>query len=119
MFHLLLLASFLAQDKPPEKCSVSGTVVDSITGQPLGKVDLALVASERFQTAVTTTDAKGQFRVVDRTSTSAILPVSIPNWSESTARISYFRRSTIRLISTSPIKFVGGPRPAHPHLRRA
>ena len=68
MAPLLLLAFVLsAQDKPPEKCSLSGTVVNSVTGEPLNKVDLVLVPTERSNriAAVTTSDSEGRFTMVD------------------------------------------------------
>jgi len=37
---LLLPLLLLAQDKPPEKCTISGTVVNYVTGEPLDKVDI-------------------------------------------------------------------------------
>jgi len=64
---ILLLAFFLhPQDKPPEKCAISGTVVDALTGQPLDKVDVWVDASgeDRFQpTATSPADAKGNFTI--------------------------------------------------------
>jgi hypothetical protein len=68
MTPLLLLAFVLsAQDKPPEKCSLSGTVVSSVTGEPLNKVDLVLEPVERSShpQAVTTSDSEGRFAMVD------------------------------------------------------
>lgn len=67
MTSILILALFLAQlAAPPEKCSLSGTVVDSLTGLPLGKVE---VVAERIGTkdpgASTATDAKGNFLIVE------------------------------------------------------
>ncbi len=55
------------QDKPPEKCSLSGTVVDSITGEPLNKVALWLEPfnGEAATLVTTTSDAKGHFALVD------------------------------------------------------
>ncbi len=64
----LLLALFLhPQERPPDKCSLSGTVVDSVTGDALGKVNLSLEPLRREDTpsATTTTDAKGHFTLVD------------------------------------------------------
>ena len=70
---LLLVCSLLLffQDQPPEKqqdklsekCSLSGTVVDSLTGEPLNKVTLWLepVGQDGATAATTTSDAKGQF----------------------------------------------------------
>jgi protocatechuate 3,4-dioxygenase beta subunit len=68
MLPLAILALLLPlQDTPSEKCSLSGTVVDSVTGAPLNKVELRLEPIERQAThvAVTTTDAKGRFAMVD------------------------------------------------------
>src|SRR5947208_5995132 len=63
---LLLSLLFLPQDKPPEKCSLSGTVIDSVTGEPLNKVALRLEAINREAAAATTiSDAKGHFVLVD------------------------------------------------------
>jgi len=57
---LLLSLLFLPQDRPPEKCSLSGTVIDSVTGEPLNKVALRLEAINREAAAATTvSDAKG------------------------------------------------------------
>jgi 5-hydroxyisourate hydrolase-like protein (transthyretin family) len=64
---VLILALLLAQQTtPPEKCSLSGTVVDSTTGQPLDRV--RVVAEHRHGDepgASTTTDAKGEFELVE------------------------------------------------------
>jgi hypothetical protein len=67
MVAVLLLALLLvAQDKPPEKCSLSGTVVDSVTGKPLGKVGFWLAPMGRDgPVAETTSDADGHFAMVD------------------------------------------------------
>ena len=68
MTSLLIVALLFAQQTapPPEKCTLSGTVVDSITGMPLGK---AIVVAERGNggddDASTTTDAKGHFVMID------------------------------------------------------
>jgi protocatechuate 3,4-dioxygenase beta subunit len=53
----------LAQDKPPEKGTLSGTVVNYVTGEPLDKVDIETeVAGTRGGSAgSTTTDANGHF----------------------------------------------------------
>ncbi len=61
-----LLAFLLAppQDKPPEKCTISGTVVDALTHQPLNKVTMALDTSgaDHYDPLATAeTDAKGNF----------------------------------------------------------
>ncbi|HEY4085882.1 MAG TPA: carboxypeptidase-like regulatory domain-containing protein [Bryobacteraceae bacterium] len=67
MTSVLVLALVLAQQAtPPEKATLSGTVVDSITGQPLDKV--RVIADHRHSEepgASTTTDSKGEFTLVD------------------------------------------------------
>ena len=68
MSPLLILALFLPwQNQPSEKCSLSGTVVNSVTGEPLNKVDLRLEPFNRQAThvAVTKSDAGGRFALVD------------------------------------------------------
>ena len=67
MTSVLIAALLLAQQAtPPEKCSISGTVMDSITGLPLSKVYLvAAHPSGRDASASTTTDAAGKFRMVN------------------------------------------------------
>ena len=64
---LLFALLFQTPDRPSDKCSLSGTVVDSVTGDPLGKVNLSLEPLRREDTtsATTTTDAKGHFTLVD------------------------------------------------------
>jgi hypothetical protein len=64
---LILALLLLPQDHPSEKCSISGTVVDSVTGEPLNKVELGLVPLDRQAThvAVTRSDAEGGFAMVD------------------------------------------------------
>jgi hypothetical protein len=63
-FLLLLL---LVQDKPPEKCTLSGTVVNYVTGEPLDKVEItAEGAGPRGGGAgVTTSDAQGHFSLTN------------------------------------------------------
>src|ERR1041385_4850233 len=47
---LLLLAFALsAQEKPPETCVLSGTVVNSVTGERLNKVEVRLESAGRRQ----------------------------------------------------------------------
>ena len=68
MSPLLILALFLPlQSQPSAKCSLSGTVVDSVTGEPLNKVDLRLEPLNREATheAVTQSDGEGRFALVD------------------------------------------------------
>src|SRR5262245_53564761 len=66
-FIALLAFFFAPQDRPAEKCTLSGSVVDSVTGAPLNKVDLRaeLVDDKDSAAASTTTDAKGNFTLVD------------------------------------------------------
>jgi protocatechuate 3,4-dioxygenase beta subunit len=62
----LLLAFFLAaQDKAPEKCTVSGSVVNSMSGEPLSRVDIFAVPEGSGTLSTTTTDSKGNFTLVD------------------------------------------------------
>ena len=68
MSPLLILALFLPlQQQPSAKCSLSGTVVNSVTGELLNKVDLRLEPLNRQATpvAVTTSDGDGRFALVD------------------------------------------------------
>ena len=64
---ILLLALFLApQDQPSGKCTISGAVVDALTGQPLAKVTVSVDTSgeERPKpTATTAADAQGNFTI--------------------------------------------------------
>lgn len=65
----LLLALFLipqdnpAQDKPPEKCTLSGLVTDSATGATLNKVEIFVesLQNPREPVATANADAKGNF----------------------------------------------------------
>jgi hypothetical protein len=63
----LILAMFFAQQvKPAETCTLSGTVVDSVTGLPISKVEVvAEHPTGRDTGASTETDAKGHFVMVD------------------------------------------------------
>ncbi len=68
MKFFLLFAFLLApQDKPPEKCTLSGTVVNAVTGEPLSKVLILAEGggSESGATPSTTSDAKGNFTLVN------------------------------------------------------
>lgn len=68
MSPLLILALFLPlQNQPSAKCSLFGTVVNSVTGKPLNKVDLRLEPLNRQAThvAVTKSDGDGRFALVD------------------------------------------------------
>ena len=68
MSPLLILALFLPwQSQPSAKCSLSGTVVNSVTGEPLNKADLRLEPLDRQAThaAVTKSDGEGRFALVD------------------------------------------------------
>lgn len=61
----LLLVALVAETIP--RCSVSGTVVDSVTGKGLAKVDVTLAPIDRLthHSATTTTDGEGRFSMVD------------------------------------------------------
>jgi Carboxypeptidase regulatory-like domain len=68
MASVLLLAFLLvAQDKPADKCTLSGTVTDSLTGAPLNKVQVVVepLGNSNGPLAVASTDAKGIFSMVD------------------------------------------------------
>jgi len=59
-------AQQLAQEKPPEKCVVEGTVVAAATGEPLKKARLALMKAEsrdfgRDRPYTASSDASGRF----------------------------------------------------------
>ena len=67
-FAFLAMLSLAPQDRPPEKCSVSGTVVDSVTGRSLDKVTLLLRPLDSWfaaPAAFTTSDQKGNFSLSD------------------------------------------------------
>ena len=57
---------FAPQNKPPEVCTISGFVVDSVAGVPLNKVQVLAqkAANDRSAPAYATTDAKGAFTLV-------------------------------------------------------
>jgi len=64
LFALLLAAA--AQDQPPQTCTLSGHAINSVTGAPLGKVEVLAEAADRdAPPASTTTDAKGNFTLVE------------------------------------------------------
>jgi hypothetical protein len=60
VFFLLPLL-LLAQDQPPAQCVISGTVVNSITAEPLDKVDIEAEPSGKGAPATAATDAQGHF----------------------------------------------------------
>jgi hypothetical protein len=65
MLVILMLALLVPwQDRAPEKRSLSRTVVSSVTGEALNKVDLRLEPVDRQAThvAVTRSDAQGHRR---------------------------------------------------------
>src|SRR5580693_8821378 len=63
---VLVLALFLAlQDKPPEKCTLSGSVVSSATDEPLNHVEIFAEPIGDGAPATTTADGKGNFTLVD------------------------------------------------------
>jgi protocatechuate 3,4-dioxygenase beta subunit len=55
------------QETPADKCTVSGTVTDAVTGQPLSKVEIQAegLGSDENPTPFTTTDAHGSFTLVN------------------------------------------------------
>lgn len=57
----------LQQGPPPEMCSLSGTVVDSVTGAPLNKVELRLEPLDRqaAHVAAARSDTGGRFAMVN------------------------------------------------------
>jgi hypothetical protein len=64
--RIALLAFLLsAQDAPPDLCQLSGSVVNSITGEALNHVQLFADRVEGGPTARTSTDAKGNFTLID------------------------------------------------------
>jgi hypothetical protein len=64
LLPLLLLALFA---DPPADCSISGTVVDSVTGEGLAKVEVTLLPFDRLEhpASVTSTDAAGRFSITE------------------------------------------------------
>ncbi len=62
-----ILAFFLVvQDHPTQTCALSGTVVNSLTGAPLGKVELMAEGTQGGIPPFSTyTDAKGNFAMVN------------------------------------------------------
>src|SRR6188768_740532 len=65
MIPLLLAFWFAPQEKPVEKATLSGTVVNSVTREPLSKVTVLAEPAVRGAAASTTTDANGRFELVD------------------------------------------------------
>src|SRR5882724_5607664 len=68
MTNLFVFAFLLAaQDKPPEKCTLSGIVVDWQTGDPLTKVQVfaQLGTDGAAGNFGTVTDDKGRFTLID------------------------------------------------------
>jgi protocatechuate 3,4-dioxygenase beta subunit len=67
---LVLVLLFSPQAQLPPKCSLSGIVSDASTGDPLNKVNISLQSlgvqgGRGAPTAVTISDAKGRFEMVD------------------------------------------------------
>jgi protocatechuate 3,4-dioxygenase beta subunit len=65
---LLLLVLLLSpQEKTAEKCVLSGTVINAVTGEPLTKVRILAEGNndDSGATPATTSDAKGQFTLID------------------------------------------------------
>src|SRR4051812_12459301 len=52
----------MAQDRPPERGTIAGTVVNFVTGEPLDKVEVRTApGTARGTVASATTDANGHF----------------------------------------------------------
>jgi protocatechuate 3,4-dioxygenase beta subunit len=66
---LLLFLALLAapQDQPEKPCTLSGTVVNALTGETLNKVRIVAEGGDSPAVPVTTTDAKGRFTLVNLT----------------------------------------------------
>ena len=63
---VLLVFLCAVQDKAPTTAAISGTVTNSATGEFLGKVELrVLPVGGSLQVATTSSDARGNFRLVD------------------------------------------------------
>jgi len=79
-FLLLLL---LVQDKPPEKCTLSGTVVNYVTGEPLDKVEITAEGSgpRGGSAGVTTSDAQGHFSLTNLDPANTISKASATGFS--------------------------------------
>src|SRR5262249_31200824 len=56
-----------AQNTPVEKCTISGRVVDAVTGQPLSKTEIQVdgLGNDSVPTPFATSDGKGNFTIVD------------------------------------------------------
>lgn len=70
MLRFLVFVALLSpQIQAPQKCTLSGTVVDAVSGHPLNKVNLSLGpaghGSALVETSVTVSDEKGHFEMVD------------------------------------------------------
>ena len=64
MIPLLLALWFAPQEKPPEKATLSGTVVNSVTREPLARATVLAEPGPGSPAASTTTDDKGRFELV-------------------------------------------------------
>lgn len=62
---LLLALVLAAQDKPPEKCTLSGSVVSFATGEPLNHVEILAEPQQGGAPSTTTTDSKGNFTLIN------------------------------------------------------
>ncbi len=66
MVRIALFVLLLAvQDRPPDLCELSGSVVNSLTGEPLSRVQLHAEPVSGGRAATTTTDVKGKFKLID------------------------------------------------------
>jgi hypothetical protein len=66
-YLLILPLLAAAQNIPADKCTISGTVVDAVTGQPLSKTEIEVdgLGSDSVPTPFATSDGKGNFTIVD------------------------------------------------------
>jgi 5-hydroxyisourate hydrolase-like protein (transthyretin family) len=67
MTALTLLFALLMLQEPAQKCRLSGTVTDSVSGMPLNRVQVLLESLDSSQAApaIANTNAQGYFSMVD------------------------------------------------------
>jgi protocatechuate 3,4-dioxygenase beta subunit len=103
--HLLLLAFlFNPQVSTPEPCALSGTVVDSLTGEPLNKVEIVLEpVGHETHIATTVSDAKGRFALVNLTPATYQMGARRNGYLDAETRV---RMEAGQTLSGAPIKLV-------------
>src|SRR5688572_33488177 len=67
MIPLLLALFWAPQEKPPEKAKLSGTVINSVTREPVARVAILAEPAGGGPAASSVTDADGRFNLVDLT----------------------------------------------------